>query len=182
MAYAGGEIINTFGIDMARSHYDLGHEALREQLPNNNGQKTSAVVTFGDFSNPVTDFFCKNVRIAAVIELDDLWVEIMPSRTIEKGTSIEIPDCPCHGGKLRVLADSAIAAECTFTSEPATILAEKAAARAESEEREKTATQTLSDAIQSMSKATIACLVVGVAAYVLFKAESASNILKQVPK
>lgn len=180
MSLAGGEIINVFGMDMAKRHYDLGHEALREQLPINNGQKTSAVVTFGDFSNPVTDFFCKNVRIAAVIELDDLWVEIMPSRTIKKGTSIEIPDCPCHGGKLRVLADSAIAAECTFTSEPATILAEKAAARAESEEREKTAIQTLGDAIQSMSKATIACLVVGVAAFVLLKAESASSAIKRV--
>lgn len=172
---AGGPITGNFGVDQAKKYYDLGIVAAYEQLPGSGG-KTSAVISLGGFTNPVTDFFYKNVRIAAVIELDDVWAEIMPARTVQKNSSFEIPDCPCHGGRLRILADSDIESECIFTSRPETILAEKSAARAEAVERQKTATEKLADAFQSMSKATVAVLVVGVAAFVYVKASAVTKV------
>lgn len=176
---AGGQITSALGVDQAKRHYDLGHVALYEQLPTSGG-KTSAVISLGEFTSPLTDLFYKNVRIAAVIELDDVWVEIMAARSIQKNSSFEIPDCPCHGGRLRILTDSDIVAECIFTSRPETILAEKSAARAEAEERQKTATEKMADAIQSMSKTTAVILIIGVAAFVYCKIDAAKTVAKKV--
>lgn len=174
---AGGEI-TSWGFDQAKRYYGLGEQIIYEQLPSGGGA-TSAVITLGEFTNPLTRLFYKNVKIAAAIELDGLWVELMAARTIPAQSSFEIADCPRHGGRLRILADSEIEAECVFTSQPESILAEKSAARAASEERQKSATEKLADALQSMSKTTAAALVVGVAAFVYFKASAAKEIAKK---